>query len=388
LDLKDIVLPDEIKSQFIPILSKPIFFIDLDIDTTYLPVGSLLYWLLYGSGLPGTVNIFICKSQFIDVHCAQCNTKLGKITQSPNRRVLPKLPQQPKHFSVLEYYTFMLYSSNLYSSTNWYIVTTNQERFKRITGLTSGTHSLSSLSRVELSPNLIDLNDPEHIDVLPPVMKDFFDERTMYDQIVPPEEMAAVEDTRLEDTTLEAVVDNIIKWIGQIQKGTNQSHLPKTLTKLENAIKKRQCLYRYSIDQDKVLSTLINEGYIEGCLLCGSIFYPKRKTEVYLSKPQKLVFSKDVNELGIDKMKLWIQSQPVLPTTMEALQNHIDTIKIAHGVESTTVIKKLLDMKIVAYKEQEISRTDNPYAFFTSSRTSDEIIYSAIPLANGIPVLS
>jgi len=174
---------------------------------------------------------------------------------------------------------------------------------------------------------------------------------------------------KLEDQTLSIVVENIIKWINQLQS-VNQSHLPKSLTKLENAIRKRQCLYRYSIDKDLVLNTLIEEEYIDGCSLCGYLFYPKRKTEVYTSKPLPLVYLSDIHTLGLDKMKSWIQLQTVLPTSIESFKNHIDSIKIAYSVESGKVVQKLLEQKVIAYKENEITRNDNPWAFYTSFKGS------------------
>jgi len=368
-DIRDITLEEYPQFQ---ITSTATIFLDLELDSDYFAAGSLLHWLLYTENFNCTVDIFICKSQFVNIHCANCQTKSGKIFQTDNRKLLNKLPQQPKHFSVLEFYTFKILDLKLCMyPEKWYIVTSNKERYDRILEVV--------LSKFEgdCKPKFIDLKDADNSSNLPYEIKTAFNDRPVFEKPkvdcnVP---MLNGEDTvKLEDHTLSLVAENIIKWIHQL-KSANQKHLPKTLTKLENAIRKRQCLYRYSIDKDIILNTLIQEGYIDGCFLCGSIFYPKRKTEVYISKPLPLVYLSDIQTLGLDKMKSWIQQQAVLPTTIEAFKNHIDSIRIAYSVASGRVIEKLLDNKVVAYKEMEITNNDNPWALYSSSRDSDLITY-------------
>jgi hypothetical protein len=375
-DLKDTKMEFNIRRLFtLTRIPNFLLFVDLEsLNSDALPLNDVLYWLLFEESITNLTSIYICKSQFIEISCSQCKTKLGKIPQSKDRAILSRMLQQPRHFSVLEYYTFLLYQSKLLNISEWYIVTANKERYERIVELGK-----------DIRTRFIDIQNMD-INSFPDSMIRVFNNREKYPKLKSllsdvPMENALTSGLTLEENTLQLCVENVIKWISQMQKGSNPSHLPKTLSKFENAIKKYQCSYRYTITPEAIMQRLAKEGRIDSCDLCGLIYYPLKTPEtqpLHQKTPQVL---SDINEWVYEKTIYWINTQPNLPTTLSGLQNQIESTRLSHTIEANKVTQKLIDDKIITIADTKPKdNTDNPWASYTFYRSPDEekITYSRV----------
>jgi len=194
----------------------------------------------------------------------------------------------------------------------------------------------------------------------------------------------------LEENTLREIVDSVGRWIANFQKEGNSGHMPKTRSKLENAIKKL-CVYRYGVDAKTLISLLHKEHLIAICKMCNTLFYPGKmqsgpdECAAMLAASKSDITNQPTNlppppgsilSLVLSQMKSWISSQNSLPTTTEGLTNHINSVKISHTISPNRVVQHLLDSDIVQLADEEKKTVGGSLFSIYSFGSSENISYT------------
>jgi len=87
--------------------------------------------------------------------------------------------------------------------------------------------------------------------------------------------------------------------------------------------------------------------------------------------------SKNVLALVLEKVKEWLFTQKLLPSTLDPLRNQINSIKIVHSLEPSRIVQHLIDNRIVNMTEEEKSKNDHPSSSYTYQQ-SENISYMKI----------
>jgi len=296
-----------------------------------------------------------------------------------------KLPDKPKHLTVLDYYGHVVNSLLSYRSPEFFILSADNARATKVK---------DELQKLGRECTIVELSDKDvDVDVFPNLVRKSFESNVKEFSEKPPfeansENVDVQEKTflNLEENTLREIVDGVMRWIGSFQNEGNPSHMPKTRPKLENAIR-RLCSYRYGADTNTVLNLLFEENLIQLCEICGAVFYPKKNDELKTTFPKPLASnssysvtsenSKNVLALVLEKVKEWLFTQKLLPSTLDPLRNQINSIKIVHSLEPSRIVQHLIDNRIVNMTEEEKSKNDHPSSSYTYQQ-SENISYMKI----------
>jgi len=276
--------------------------------------------------------------------------------------LLKKLPDQPKHLSVLDYYGHVVTGILSYRSPQLFILSDDEGRSTKVVG------ELTKLGRGCKVFDLSDLN----LDVceFPYLVQSSFEKNVKESSEKPPFEADSInvgyQDKtlqNLEDNSLLEIVGGVMRWIGSFQNEGNPNHMPKTRTKLENAIR-RLCSFRYGADTNTILNLLFEEQLIQICEICGYVFYPKKDEMKTTPDPSYSKTSKSVLDLVLEKVKEWISNQRPLPSSLNPLRNQINSIKILHSLEPSRIVQHLMDNNIVKLVEEETRKNDHPSSLY------------------------